>query len=89
MGVRFVDLPDEASSVVPEAAVATVAALGEFAHKVSEDGQSFVETSVNPLTRKLLGVSMMIFSAYFVLTYFIGVAVHARGSHACKLKKKL
>jgi hypothetical protein len=87
MGARFMDLPDEASSVVPEAAVATVAALGEFARRVSEDGQSFVYTSVNPLTRKLFGLSLIIFSAYFVLTYAIGVAVHARGSHARKLKR--
>lgn len=81
------DLPDEASSVVPEAAVATVAALGEFANKVSEDGRSFVDASVNPLTRRLFAIAVLIFSAYAVLTWMIGVAVHSRSSHARKLKK--
>lgn len=81
------ELPDEASSVIPEAAVATIAALGEFADSVSQDGQSFIETSVNPLTRKLFAIAALIFSVYGVVTWIIAFALHTRNSHARKLGK--
>lgn len=87
MGVRFLELPDEASSVVPEAAVATVAALGDFATKIQEDGHSFVETSVNPLTQKLICLSISILSCYCVVTWVLSVADHRRNCHERKLKK--
>lgn len=83
------ELPDEASSVVPEAAVATVVALGDFAEQLKEDGRSFLVTAVNPLTRNLLCVSLAILSTYFVLVWFTSLVVHHRHSHQRKLKKKL
>jgi hypothetical protein len=93
MGGRFLEVPDETSSLIPASGVYVLSELQRFATGADQNNSSnssvarVLTRSINPVTARLLVAALVLAWTYGLFTFAVAVGLRAKNRHDRVLKR--